>query len=139
MELKGKITISRPARGDDVEEVFISVVDSDASCEFLTIHLSLEDFARVLTGLGRVECVLETTPERLANVGTTHETKTEFVPGKYSDNANQAVAPFEVDGWMAVSGYFGNGHRSGERDGVHGPVVPRQQTELRTRFSCCGP
>ena len=52
----GKITISKPTRGDGLERVEISVKDDLSRNRFVTVSITLENFAHALMGLSEVEC-----------------------------------------------------------------------------------
>ena len=72
MNIKGKITISR--RSDDSDDtVGISFHDEKAVITFAEATLSLEDFARALTGIARTDCVIRI--NGVENVGKVREIK----------------------------------------------------------------
>jgi len=119
LTLKGRIDITSPTRNDGVERVEITIGDVDACSEVLTVHLELADFARALTGTGRLPCAIETSTEQLGHVGTKHESKTEFVP----DVGETSLFPFCVHGWRPRPGDFGNHHRWWVQDGKKGYTV----------------
>ena len=52
----GKITISKPVRSDGVERVEISVKDELSRNRFVTVSMTLENFAHALMGLAEVDC-----------------------------------------------------------------------------------
>jgi len=113
--LEGQLSITRPSYGDDREFIEISVVDVLSGSEFIEVKVKLDEFARALTGLGRVDCVFEHKP---ALVGMTREWKTELVPftayGTRRDDESaiaQALRPFERDGWEGRVDDLFNGHR----------------------------
>ena len=52
----GKITISKPTRGDGEDRIEISVKDNSSRNRFVNISMTLEDFAKALMGLDEVNC-----------------------------------------------------------------------------------
>lgn len=122
MELRGKLTLSRPDSNYRNPYISISLIDCDAAIEIFECQMGLEDFAMALTGLGRVDCTIITSQQRLENIGTVMEIKHEFVPGHYDTNKEEALSRFEVDGWKAAGG-FGNHHCYAQKDDVHGYTV----------------
>ncbi len=55
MKLKGKLTITRPSRGGDVDQVVsIQVQDCASRISFLEIDVPMEQFALAITGLSAV-------------------------------------------------------------------------------------
>lgn len=120
LNVKGKLSISRPSYGDGREEIVIKILDDAAGDDILHIHIPLDNFAKALTGQGRLDCMVDTSYEQLRHVGTILETKTVFVPGEYGDDKGQALAPFCVYGWKPCHGDFGNHHCSVNNNGVWG-------------------
>lgn len=108
--MKGQITISRPMRGDHI----VITCDDDASgVQFVEIKINLADFARVVTGLGHVDCEFTLRPKY---VGMTREHKTEIVQYALGDDQDEVLKPYEVDGWVANRRCLGNIH---SREGQH--------------------
>lgn len=59
MKLKGKLTITRPSRGGDVDQVVsIQIVDCASRVHFLEVDVPLEAFALAVTGLSSQPCEL---------------------------------------------------------------------------------
>jgi len=76
MKNKAVIGICRPSFSDGHQAMVIDVEDSDARINFLRLEISLEKFAKALTGMA-VDC--EMTVHGLENVGKKIETdKIEF-------------------------------------------------------------
>lgn len=127
----------------------IDIEDEVSGVRFATLLLDSEAVANLVTGHG-AKCELEL---RLRNVGCKHEVKEVFVPslpvlsvdnGQDWAKRRKAVAaasvlPFEVDGWKARSGDFGNHHRGSEDKGYlvvffrHVPSTAEDITEARKR------
>lgn len=125
MELKGKINISRMQKSNNDQYIELSLEDDAAGVTFVKAVLTLEDFAKALTGQGYIDTII--TPRGLDLVGTIRQTKTEFVPGvtnwdvrQNSDILKEMVAPFEVDGWKARMSDLTNYHHSQVVNGVKG-------------------
>jgi len=109
--VKGHISISRRTGGGVPESVHIEIEEDNSGIRFVDIELTLEGFARAITGHGNVPGKL--TVRGLDRVGWNAENKTEEVPyDLYSDERNPkaALAPYEVNGWRARSGDLENGH-----------------------------
>lgn len=109
---KGNITISRVNTGDG-QYMEIRITDDSSSVEFVTATLSLENFAKAITGLGYTDCDIET--RRLDLVGKKREHKTEMVAcnGWELDRKDEyaidkALAQYEVDGWIGSRYDMGN-------------------------------
>jgi len=124
----GKIRIGQPHTGgaDEPERpIRIEITDSTSGVRFCTVHLSPAEFAGILTGTNE-ECALEL---YLSTVGMQLESKDVFVPVVLSETiddfsadtrkliAEASLAPFEVDGWKARPGDFGNHHRGSYEKG----------------------
>lgn len=128
--IDGQLTVKRNYGHEDAPgSVEIRIFDKEAGLEFLSLTISSEDFLNASLGQMASDCTFITRGLHL--VGGKRETKEEFVPfdGRDSNGpeAAAAVAPFEVDGWKARSGDFGNHHRyvnlDREDDGVKGYMV----------------
>jgi hypothetical protein len=126
MKLKGQISISRYSNARDMERpITIRIEDDDSSVEFLTVSLSYEEFALVMTGLSGVSCELDA--RGLDLVGTQRENKSEMVPvpDKFvylSEKerlklAGTLIEPFEVDGWRGRDTDMLN-HYNQSKDGM---------------------
>ena len=109
----------------------LELVDHDSRVHFLEVELTPEQYAALVSGgcLDRVEAVVF----GLDRVGMLHEHKHELVPwdgcsdeGRYRDSdaerteeEDQALAPFEVEGWRArVADLRNTTHRRVLVDGV---------------------
>lgn len=74
MNLKGKISISRPSSSDDRPEyVRIAIRDETSRMGFLEVEVDMAEFALALTGLSEQDCTLRT--RRLDAVGKVRETQ----------------------------------------------------------------
>lgn len=97
----------------------IEVQDGKSGVEFLSLRLSLEDFARTLSGQ-HVDCEFELRPE---NVGRICETRIVhvFVPDNWTntegrrERAKQCVDVFNADGWVGRVSDAMNHHHLIER------------------------
>lgn len=118
MELKGKLAIVRPLGGDS-GQINIHVEDDQAGVRFLEIVISLENFAKAITGQGGIDCNLKI--RALSKVGLIREHKSMrvFVPDHaYSDReevAGGAVRKAESDGWIGRIDDAHNHHKIAER------------------------
>lgn len=132
---KGQVTISRvsSAMGDDY--ICLRIQDGKSGITFVNVNMSVENFGYAITGLGSIECNLEF--NKLDCVGMKRESKEISVPVievSTSDKSIKAslleemvtvasLAPFEVDGWKARKGDFGNHHRFNRHSGESYRVV----------------
>ena len=107
--MKGNITISKHHLcGANVkgprEYICIRVEDGRSSINFLTVNMSLVDFAKAITGASFMPMEFELGP--VANVGKQLETKTEKVEIRHKtwqatkEETRSAIAKYEKDGWM---------------------------------------
>lgn len=125
----------------------IEIEDEVSGIRFATLHLDSEAVANLVTGRG-ARCELEL---QLRNVGCKHEVKEVLVPSlpilssgqgwekRREGIAAASVLPFEVDGWKARSGDFGNHHCGSEDKGYlvvffrHVPSTAEDIAEARKR------
>lgn len=120
---KGRVTISRYSSSMGEDGVHIEFTDEKSRVRFATMDLTLENFAKVVTGMGEVKAELET--RGLDLVGKTAENKEEVIkvephfgdPEKFS-KLRKAVEELEVDGWRHRSGDMTNSHNY-KKDGIH--------------------
>ena len=105
MKLKGKISITRPSRGGDVDQcVSIQLKDCASGINFLEIDVPMEQFAYAITGLSSQACEFET--RGLARIGMKriYEKREAIYAGP--DAHNKAVirawleATRQEEGWM---------------------------------------
>lgn len=115
LNLPGRISIGRIYGGGEENEIRVEIEDEVSHTLVLEFKLTLEDYAKLLTGLSHV-------PGRMnwyggERVGWKHEVKSVIVPFKTDGIADwyrmtdeerhaqpsvkAALAPFEVDGWIA--------------------------------------
>lgn len=111
MKIPGKLTISRIYGGLRDNTIEVRMQDPLSVTEFVTAELSLEDFAKAVTGQGFVDCTLEL--HGLDRVGKKRETKPlefTFVSNRnykgVREEAKELCQSFADDGWIA-DGYFG--------------------------------
>jgi hypothetical protein len=110
--MNGKITISRTTSNREPDFIRLRIEDDSSGVNFLDIRMSLENFAKVITGFGYIDCEFELYAQ---NVGMTSESKTEIVPlkDKYfatDEQRQEALKPFEIDGWKARQSDIKNHH-----------------------------
>lgn len=126
---KGRLRIfqSSGARYGEVNPVTIRVEDEASGTLFFEAEIEAADVARVL--IGNQEAEIKFVLERVDLIGSTRETKTECVPivldSKGREDKAASIKPFEVDGWSARSGDFGNHHRGGSHKGEYSVVFFR--------------
>lgn len=115
-QLPGKITISRVSGSS--EYIRIVVVDEKSGCEIVEARLEFDEYARALTGEGRVNCRLRYNETSL--IGKTKQTKRVVVPCSPEERRDadlgKLLAPFEVDGWIGRIADLTNPHNR-EGDG----------------------
>ena len=114
--MKVKATISIHRFSGSSSGISITLRDEVSGCEFFRGEMNAEDFGNAVTGLSEqpIEGNLAT-----ANVNKKREVKEEVVPyqnGYQSDQKEakrkqEALAPFEVDGWRGRKDDLGNQHR----------------------------
>lgn len=110
LTLDGKISITRPQDFDGNNEIHVEILDLDAVAVVARVKVVFSEFARALTGEGRIDCTIVTSNEQLALVGMQRETKTVFVRRMGYDKAAEALAPYEVDGWKGRPEDYRNHH-----------------------------
>lgn len=108
MKIDCKLSITRPSHGDaDRKYIRIELVDDDASIQFASVEVPLDNFSEALTGLSRVDCTAEL--RGLDKVGLVKEQREERITIKkevpYDNEARiKLLAPhaakFEKDGWQ---------------------------------------
>lgn len=103
--LEGRMTIS-VIRGTEVPFIRVQLEDAASGASFLAAEVSLENFARMVTGQGHIPCEFVLRGTEL--LGLKKEVKTVMVPiprmdGLSEDRREQMVrdyfAPFETEGW----------------------------------------
>jgi len=111
-EYKATIVCTAPSGPDDYD-VSISLVEDESRISFLEIRMTLEEFGRMLHAPTIASCTVIT--RGLDRLGWKAETKTEAVTIEgYAPDAgavNEALRPFEVDGWRGRRRDIGNSHR----------------------------
>lgn len=106
--MKGSISIGRPTPGDYIE---ITVEDDMSGVEFLRARVGLIDFAKMMTGLGNVDCEFDLYAKY---VGMKSEMKVIDIPVQnYSIAKHEKeviLTPYQVEGWKARESDLGNHH-----------------------------
>jgi len=124
MNIPGKVTISRTTSSYGPDTIRIEIVDQGSSISFVSAVMSLEDFARAVTGFGWQSAKLEI--RGLDKIGMVLETKIEqvFYDGPYFKEKalelapviSEALQPFEIDGWKGDKSDLVNPHkRAGDK------------------------
>jgi hypothetical protein len=117
--LPGSISIVRRT-GFEGETIVIELTDGMSRTRMLEVQMQMLDFARAVTGVGEMPCEFRLGNTELA--GWTRDVKHEQVTIEYgtfeptSAQVDEALAPFEVDGWKAS-------HRWGDDMGNHHRMV----------------
>ncbi len=103
------ITLSRPSYGDGSKWIEIQVQDNNSVSRFLTLRLTYEDFAEMMTGLSYVKCLGEV--HGLTKVGKVRETQTLVIEmpcwGNDKELASQLAVQECPEGWTPDC-YFGS-------------------------------
>lgn len=110
--MKGKISITRSmSNTDNSTPITIEVEDCDSGANFLEIHMTLEDFAKAITGHGYIDCELKT--RGLDHVGKVAErSEIVFEIGDYPFETEKQMVYEDAllacpAGWIVVN-YFGS-------------------------------
>lgn len=114
----GSIGISK-INGSEEHYIEIQIEDKDSCSRFVTVEISLKEFAEAITGLHGAKCTLQF--RDLDKVGKLREQKEEFIktpkefPGNWDSSkeektkwAKEIVKPFEVNGWEAMLNQIDN-------------------------------
>ncbi len=105
--------IGRPLQPRGGPECTIQITDKASGCLVVTLHLSFSDLAVLTLTHGDVDVTAE---YRLDNLGKTREVKYETVEWDFFErdtiSKEDALAPYEVDGWVGSESDLGNHHRS---------------------------
>jgi len=120
VELEGSVTISRRTSNQEPAAIVIAIEDSASGVVMVEASMNLADFASAITGLGAQDAKLSV--RGLDRIGSTLEVKREVVEfnAPHSSTADllkrppavvEALAPFEVDGWIGDPSDLGNHHR----------------------------
>ena len=105
MKLAGNVSIGR-SQGPDGNSVRIEVMDERSRVTFLTLSLTMEQYAEAITGLSHRPCEMEV--RGLDLVGMVSEYKTVDIAFPYVSGEGRAltkiraaetVAEHETDGW----------------------------------------
>jgi hypothetical protein len=114
---KGRISIGMwSSNVPPYSGVRIEVIDDKSRAHFLRLQMTPEQFANALFGRAEQECEFDLAG--IANVGKLLETKEQIVEISYDvyssrDEAlvDEALAKYEVDGWVARTQDATNHHR----------------------------
>lgn len=107
--MKGRVSISRVSSNMSEDFMAIDIEDSSSGLTIVRTEMSLENFAKVITGQGNMECELRRMPSAYTTerYGMKAETKTVLLDNisRYhdkeilKDKIKEAVGPHLVDGW----------------------------------------
>ena len=127
-----KATIIQTAPSGAPYDVSITLEDKASGIQFCEIHMSLEEFGRMMHAPTHAKC--EVVLRGLDHVGWDYEVKEDVVPyashGKDQEAISAALAQFEVDGWKGRTSDLGNMHRrsgDGYRVTFRRFVPPKEQ------------
>jgi hypothetical protein len=110
IQFKGKISITHSGLvGDTMFRICID--DVDAGVQIVEVVIDAINFAEALASIGHRDCMVTATD--LNHIGKQIERKHEWVeyPKGYSpsqEDIENALAPYEIDGWMADRYGFSN-------------------------------
>lgn len=113
------LSVSYPQNGNGKRTASLTIEDAISGTIIVELEIDITQWALALTSLMSRPCHIDFRPQ---SFGKIRECKTEIVPIPEGNEgfgaedrkarAEIAVKPFEVDGWRAHSGDFGNHHRS---------------------------
>lgn len=116
--MKGKITLGRYDNYDEPLPIHITIKDDLSGIEFIKISMTLENLANLITNRGYIDCDFEF--NAIEKVGLTREHKTEivelpeeimFISKPENEKVlDDALKPFEVDGWIGRKSDLTNYH-----------------------------
>ncbi len=119
LELEGIITIGRQT-GPSGILIHLQIEDVLSGCRIADLEMNVEDYGHAISGLAGQPCRMKLYPKSWELLGRTRENKTEDVciPGISGGQrtpteerlVEEAVKPFEVDGWKADTRNVGNHH-----------------------------
>jgi hypothetical protein len=123
MMMNGKIDISRyTSNVPPYSGVSIRIRDELSGVEFLSITMTVAEFAEAVMGLGHRSMTFELRKQAVAVIGMKREHKVvpiKMPPGTYTLRPEkpehrklmaQLLKPYEVDGWQGCDADFSNGH-----------------------------
>ena len=116
--MKGKISLGRYNNANDIPlQIHIRLEDDLSGVEFLSIEMSLENLANLITGMGYLDCEFQL--RGLDKVGLTREHKIEIIElpddfRSYEKDVEEKITNilqyYEVDGWIGRRSDVTNGH-----------------------------
>lgn len=126
--MKAEIIQTAP-QGDGAADVTITLTDEESHIQFLEIHMTLEEFGRMLHSPTHAEC--EFTLHHTKHLGWKAENKSVCVPlpsqsigyRLTEEDQDAILAPFEVDGWRARRDDLTNFHRRVRQGDEHCALV----------------
>jgi hypothetical protein len=127
--VKGEVRLGHVhSNGPEGDYVVIEIEDDVSGIRFLSLKIANKDTSKFFLHKA-TPCEVEL--QGLELIGCTREVKYEFVPRlkharpyEHRDaDAQDALAPFEVDGWKGSNSCYGNGHRSAKKGDVDGYSV----------------
>jgi len=125
IELPANITISKPSCNTGEQFVSIEIIDDVSNCQVCELKIPLDDFAKVITGLSRVHCLMEFNDKAPVGKQLEHKTEKVIIKGahryekkKFDEAVEKALKPFEKQGWKGCRSDAGNPHRGQPDTGV---------------------
>lgn len=111
----GQLSIMRVS--GDTQYIEITITDDASGVEFVTAKLTLEAFAKAITGLSFTDCEIKT--RNLDLVGKQREHKSELIPCNgwnlskrdkevFEYECQLILGPYEIDGWIGSRYDMGN-------------------------------
>jgi len=132
-KLKGTVTITRVNSNMEEDLIAIEIVDSNSRSNIARVTMSMENFAKAVTGFGYQEVTIEQLidDEGFSNIGKTRETKTVWIkkPEEFLWDVDMSVyvrkvldeMNAETDGWKL----WDDGVRSQQNENLHRVIMVR--------------
>lgn len=115
MKMKAEIIQTAP-QGEGASDVRIALTEERSGIQFLKIHMSLEEFGRMLHNPTTAQCTFEV--RGLDRLGWLREHKTVVVligdggvSSKDAEAQDAILAPYETQGWRGDRSDLTNSHR----------------------------
>jgi len=121
--MDGKITISRYSDFGNKDPIHIVVTDQNSGVSFCDVQMSLENFAKALTGVSLQEC--EFSVRDIDKIGMKKELKHEFIQrpeGFYLWSDNEKIKflnPYNTDGWEGSLNDLENHHNFNQKNNAY--------------------
>ena len=116
--LAGKLTISRPSSFGGDDYISITVQDELSGSEIVEVRVGMAEFTRALTAFANQPCTVDIGAPEFAGSVRQHKMEAVRVRTRYGNTPeerkaveDEALLPFEVDGWTARRSDLSNSHR----------------------------